>query len=142
MAAAAGSIMLTMKKAEVKAPMKRQPRVLFMCWSRHFDPEQCMNDTEFTVNPNEEHVLLISNLGKIPTMTVGAAHQLLIDKQQAGHFFGYSINLKQMDMTLTVGPRTPLSLLLSSGYFTIVPFVMTYDQYMLMAYMQKSEPTP
>ena len=105
-----------------------------MCCSPHFDSEQCMNDTEFTVNPYEEHVLLIANLDKIPTVIVNAAHQLLKDPQRGNHYLGYCISLKPNDMTLTVGPKTPLSLLLSSGYFTAVPFFMTFDQYMVLAY--------
>ena len=135
----AGSITMTLvKKVEAITPMKRQPSVLFNCGSEHFDPEQCVCDKEFIVNPKEEHVLLIGNLAQIPTMTVGNGQQLR-KKQQTGQFLGFRIDLKQMDMTLTVGPKTPLSLLFNSGYFNIVPFSMTRDQYMFLAFVIKNE---
>ena len=137
----AGSITLTMKKdqkAPMTTPMKRKQQIRFMCLSEHFDPEQCFSQKEFTVNPNEEHVLLLMNHGKI-------AHKILLDKnriwindRRPGKYLGFSISLKQPDMTLTVGEKTPLSLLMNSGTFNIVPFFMAGSQYVLL--MEKNEP--
>ena len=124
---------LTLWKGEA-APKKRQPRVLFLCWSEHFDPEQCVSQTEFTVNPNEEHVLLIANAGRITSVKLGDPRRIRNDDQQPSRSLAYSICMKQPDMSLTVGLRTPLSLLLKSGYLNIVPFFVTHDEYMVLAY--------
>ena len=136
------SIMTTMKKTEVMiTPTKRQPRVLFMCMSEHFDPEQCLSQEDFIVNPNEQHVLLLINSGKIPTMIPGQDEQRIWKKdRRPGKFLSYTLSLKQPDMTVTVGPMAPLSLLINSGYFNVVPFFMTRKQYTVL--MTKNEPAP
>ena len=130
---------LTLKKNVEAAPVKRQPPVLFMGWSDHFDLEQCESEREFTVNPNEQYVLLPTNLRRIPSVLLDDAGTVRIDNRQSGRTLGYCISLKQPDMMLTVGTKTPLSLLLNSGYLDVVPFFVTCDQYMLLVYKKKNE---
>jgi hypothetical protein len=131
------ALTLTMKKngeaTPAVTPMKRQPPVLFTSRSDHFDLEQCESEMEFTVNPNEQHVLLPTNLKwRIPRVLLDDAGTVRINNGQSGHILGYCISLKQPDMMLTVGPKTPLSLLINSGYLDVVPFFVTCDQYMLL----------
>jgi hypothetical protein len=126
----AGCITSTLKKIQVKTLLKRQPRVLFMCMSEHFDPELCLSEKEFIVNPNEEHVLLLINSGKIPTMIHNNAQRIWRKDRRPGKFLGYSICLKQPDLMVTVGLKTPLAMLLNSDYFNVVPFFVTRKQYL------------
>jgi hypothetical protein len=136
----AGSITLTLKKDEtpMTSPMKRKQRIFFMCLSEHFDPEQCFSQQKFTVNPKEEHVLLLMNHGKIALKILSDRNKIWKNDRRPGKYLGFSISLKQPDMTLTVGEKTPLSLLMNSGYFNIVPFFMEGSQYVLL--MEKNEP--
>jgi hypothetical protein len=138
----AGSIMLTMKTAaEAMTEKKQRHQWFFYCWSEQFDPEQCVSDQKFTVNPNEEHVLLIRSLPNMPVMFLDNAKQLQKNVQHGDYLFGFSISLKQPDMTLVVGEETKMSLLLNSGYFNVVPFFLTLKQFSaLMHHQPKSEP--
>jgi hypothetical protein len=111
-----------------------------MCLSQHFDPEQCFSTEEFTVNPNEEHVLLLMNHGKITCKTYLDTNRIWKNGRRHGKYLGFSISLKQPDMTLTVQEKTPLSLLMNSGYLNIVPFFMEGSQYILL--LEKNEPVP
>ncbi len=84
-----GSITLTMRSAVPLNLKTRQPRVLFFNKSEEFDPEQCWSEKEFTVNPNEEHVLLIASLPKIHIMWLDEDKQLKSNNiLQSGHFLG------------------------------------------------------
>jgi hypothetical protein len=117
------SITVTLKKAEVVTPMKRQPRVLFICFSEHFDPEQCVSENEFTVNPA---VILDNSEG------------FQNNEQHWGYIIGYNISLKHQDMTLTVGDVTKLSLLLNSGFFNVVPCFLTPAQDVVLSCQKKN----
>ena len=133
-----GSITLTMRSAVPLNLKTRQPRVLFFNKSEEFDPEQCWSEKEFTVNPNEEHVLLIASLPKIHIMWLDEDKQLKSNNiLQSGHFLGYSICMKQQDMTVTVGKNTKLSLLLNSDHFYVVPFFMDQENFIKL-YNKKS----
>jgi hypothetical protein len=135
----AGSITLAMTTAGAMTERKRQ-RWFFFCRSEQFDPEQCVSETEFTVNPNEEHVLLIRSLPKIPVMFLDNAKQLQEIVGHVSYFFGYSICLKRPDMTLMVGEDTKLSLLLNSGDFNVFPFFLSLDQFIALTYPKLSNP--
>ena len=132
------SITVTLKKAEVVTPMKRQPRVLFICFSEHFDPEQCVSEKEFTVNPNEEHVLQVVNLGRIPAVILDNSEGFQNNEQHWGYIIGYNISLKHQDMTLTVGDVTKLSLLLNSDFFNVVPCFLTPAQDVVLSCQKKN----
>lgn len=129
-----GSMTLTMmKNAEVVAPTKRQSSVMFKDESGHFDPQQCRSEKEFTVKPNHEYVLLTHN--EIFSAIVGKTTP--IPRGMPKRHLGYSISLKHLDMIVTVGNKTPLSLLLQSGYFYVVPFFMTLNQFAILAQQSK-----
>jgi hypothetical protein len=90
------------------------------------------------VNRNEEHVLLIASLPKIHIMWLDEDKQLKSNNiLQSGHFLGYSICMKQQDMTVTVGKNTKLSLLLNSDHFYVVPFFMDQENFIKL-YNKKS----
>jgi hypothetical protein len=135
---AAGSITLILKKDEMTTtttttttPMKRKQPIRFMCLSQYFNPEQCFSQEEFTVNPNEEHVLLPMNNGKMLNKIIQDKNQIHINDQRPGNYLGFSISLKQSYMTAKVGKKTPLSLIERSEIFNIVPFFMEGSQYVL-----------
>jgi hypothetical protein len=132
------SITVTLKKAEAVTLMKRQPRVVFFCYSEYFDPEQCVSEKKFTVNPNEEHVLQVVNLRRIPATILDNSESLPKNEQHRGHLIGYSISLKQQDMTLTVEDDTKLSLLLNSGFFNVVPCFLTPAQDVVLSCQKKN----
>jgi len=132
---AAGSITLILKKDEMTTtttttttPMKRKQPIRFMCLSQYFNPEQCFSQEEFTVNPNEEHVLLPMNNGKMLNKIIQDKNQI---HMRPGNYLGFSISLKQSYMTAKVGKKTPLSLIERSEIFNIVPFFMEGSQYVL-----------
>jgi hypothetical protein len=89
-----GSITLTMRSAVPLNLKTRQPRVLFFNKSEEFDPEQCWSEKEFTVNPNEEHVLQVVNLGRIPAVILDNSEGFQNNEQHWGYIIGYNISLK------------------------------------------------
>jgi hypothetical protein len=134
----AGSITMTLKTTEAMTEGKKRQRVFFECLSEQFDPEQCMSDQKFTVNPNEEYVLLIHTIPPIPVRLLDETKQLYLPSGKL--FLGYNISPKQQDMTLTVAEGTKMSLLLNSGYFKIVPFFMTIEQFIALTYPNLRDP--
>ena len=135
----AGSITMTMlKTTETTSEEKKRQLVFFNCLSEHFDPEKCTSDQKFTVNPNNEYVVLIRTLAPIPVRLLDETKQLHITSGSL--LLGYNISLKQQDMTLTVGEGTNMSLLLNSGYLKMVPFFLTVEQCMALTYPKLFNP--
>jgi len=92
---------------------KKRQLVFFNSLSEQFDPEKCTSDQKFTVNPNNEYVVMIRTLAPIPVRLLDETKQLHV--ASGSLLLGYNISLKQQDMTLTVGEGTKMSLLLNSN---------------------------
>jgi hypothetical protein len=117
---------------------KKRQLVFFNSLSEQFDPEKCTSDQKFTVNPNNEYVVMIRTLAPIPVRLLDETKQLHI--ASGSLLLGYNISLKQQDMTLTVGEGTNMSLLLNSGYLKMVPFFLTVEQCMALTHPKLFNP--
>ena len=132
---ATGTIALT--EAVVPAPRSALfPHRVHLLFSRggQNDAPRCVTENAFTLYPNEKH-LLLTDLDPI--------YHAVLDKDEikieprSPLCLCYSIRVKVSGVAMTVGPDTPLTLLLRAGCLQVTHFVLTREQkdsmYSLMA---------
>jgi hypothetical protein len=97
----------------------------------YFDPGLFYNTEEFTMSCNEQHKILMqgSSCDKDDYTVYRARldnnNELTIDTQHEPGQLCYVITLMTPNITLTVGPKTSLSLLLQSGQLHVTTYLVT-----------------
>jgi len=99
----------------------------------YFDPGHFYNTEEFTMKYNEQHKLLLQSLSVDDNedSTVYRARlvndKLTIDMNHEPTQLCYAITLLTPDVTLTVGPKTSLALLLRSAQLRITMYTVSKE---------------
>jgi len=99
----------------------------------YFDPGHFYNTEEFTMKYNEQHKLLLQSLSidDNEDSTVYRARlvndKLTIDMNHEPTQLCYAITLLTPDVTLTVGPKTSLALLLRSAQLRITMYTVSKE---------------
>lgn len=98
----------------------------------HFDTSLFYNTEEFTMRFNEQHKMLVEgfSLDRAESIVYRARlvnDELSIDMEHEPGQLCYAITLLTPDVTLTVGPRTSLSLLLNSAQLRVTMYTVTAD---------------
>ena len=99
----------------------------------YFDTGLFYNTEEFTMRSNEQHKMLLhgSSIDKAEYTVYRAQlvdDELSIDLQHEPGLLCYAITLLTPDATLTVGPKTSLSLLLKSAQLHVTTYMVTEKQ--------------
>ena len=128
-----GTLTVTSGAASTANP----PIQFFFSRHRHFNTTQCVNRTAFTLCSGQTCVLLTDFVPIHRVIMPDSTSPLLRkDDMLPPLHLGYRISLKQPDLQLTVGAKTPLSLLFSSGILHVRPFVGTHDQLACLMFLQ------
>ena len=98
----------------------------------YFDTGLFYNTEEFTMRSNEQHKMLLegSSFDKGDSTVYRARldnDELSIDLQHEPGQLCYTITLLTPDATLTVGPKTSLSLLLKSAQLHVTTYILTEE---------------
>jgi hypothetical protein len=110
----------------------------------YFDPGLFHNTEEFSMSCNEQHKMLMQGFtfdkaDSTIYCAQGVNNELTIDDMQQ-HEPGqlcYAITLMTPNITLTVGPKTSLSLLLQSGQFHVTTYMLTEELVAQLKHPQK-----
>jgi hypothetical protein len=99
---------------------------------RYFDTSLFYNTEEFTMSYNEQHKMLMEgySFDRADSTVYHAClvnGKLSIDLQHEPGQLCYAITLLTPDVTITVGPKTSLSLLLQTGQFHVTTYMVTED---------------
>jgi hypothetical protein len=109
---------------------RKVPVHLFVSGHRHCNADQCLNNTAFSLSSGNTCILL-PDVGPIHQVILPCDNDDTLIQKDVRHptlHLAFRIRLKHPGMMLTVGPKTPLSLLFSSGVLHVLPFVGTREQ--------------
>jgi hypothetical protein len=101
----------------------------FLVPADDFDPNRCLSFKKFTVKPNQKYVLFTNLVA--PTVKVNGTDPLEFEKSE--YRLCYRISMKQPDMAMHVGEKTPLTLLLNSDCLNVSPVILARDNYQLFS---------
>ena len=104
----------------------------------YFDHSLFYNLEEFTMSFNEQHKLLMQGYpcdkdeytvyrARLNNNNNNTNHELTIDMQHEPGQLCYVITLMTPNITLTVGPKTSLALLLQSGHLRVTMYMVTEE---------------
>jgi hypothetical protein len=134
---AAGTITLTRNPPAVRTKETTPPPaaaavyVFLETGSRlNFNPNQCFNTAQFILNSNQE-CTLITNLmaSNVLTHSNNPETPLVFDDPYNQVRMCYKIRVKHPGMAVTVGEKTPLTLLLNAGCLSATPFCVTRNEW-------------
>jgi hypothetical protein len=94
-----------------------------------FDPSRCLSFKKFTVKPNRKYVLFTNLVA--PTVKVNGTDPLEFEESE--YWLCYRISMKQPDMAMHVGEKTPLTLLLNSDSLNVSPVILARGDYQLFS---------
>ncbi len=108
-----------------------------------FDTTQCFSRKEFTLLPKQKCVL-ITNLEASSAKlnnNINGDDPLSFDRSKK-YKLCYSIKVIKPDMAVTVGEKTPLSLLINSGCITAVQCCVPSQEWFELYFMQLQQQQP
>ena len=121
-----GTLIMMMTPARPAAVNKMWVSHLFITrGSNLFDANRSVNFSEFTVKPNEEHILLTDLHAPPPS---GNSTPVKYDASLPRLRLCYKIHLKRQDLILKVGKEVPLSLLLKTSCLAITSLPLMVER--------------
>ena len=113
-----------------RVQLKRQPLHMYVSERSGIDNmwNQCTNVAEFTLKYNEEHLLMANMLPTIRQVVVEEDGPVKIDNHLPCVQLVFMVRVMPRNTEVTVGPDTPLSLLLDIGCLHVEPLMLTNTQ--------------